>query len=255
MNAVRVYGLHVAAAIRVALADRSSFLFQLAGMVVNNGFVLLLWFMFFSGFKSVGGWRLSDMALLIGLLATTFGVSVVAFGGFRDLAGAILRGEPDPLLTQPRGVLWRLLGRESLASGWGDIATGTILLVAFAKLGWADLPGLLLVLPCAIATFVSAGIAFASLAFWARGARSFARDLTDFVVMFSSYPAAIYSGSMKLVVYTVFPAGFVVFLPVRFLRAPTPALAFTMVGASAAYVGLSVGLFQAGLQRYRRGEV
>jgi len=52
-------------------------------MVVNNGFMLLLWVLFFTGFKSVGGWRGGDMGLLLGLIMTNVGIAGVAFGGYR----------------------------------------------------------------------------------------------------------------------------------------------------------------------------
>ena len=93
------------AAIRASLAGRTSFLLQAGGMAVNNGFFLALWVLFFAGFKSVGGWGGRDMALLLGLIMTIVGVAGVAFGGYRDMAAAILGGEIDSLLTQPKSVL------------------------------------------------------------------------------------------------------------------------------------------------------
>ena len=50
--------------------------------------------------------------------------------------------------------------------------------------------------------YLSASVSFASLAFWIAGARSFARDLTDFLLLFSSYPGSIYSGATKLIAFT-----------------------------------------------------
>ncbi len=254
MHAISTYAAEVAAAIRVSFADRTNFVLQFSGMAINNGFVLLLWFMFFKGFRSIGGWRMADVALLVGLLASIVGVAGVLFGGYRDLAAAILRGEPDALLTQPSAVLPRLLARESLATAWGDILTGLILLAALARITPAGLPWLAFALACGLGVYLSVATTFACLAFWMRGARSFARDLTDFVLMFSSYPGSVYSGAAKLVVYTVFPAGFVVLIPVRMLRHPAPELALMLMAAVAAYAALALIAFHMGLQRYRRGD-
>ena len=53
------------ASVRSALADRSAFWLQAGGMVVNNGFWLVMWFLFFSSFRQVGGWGITDVARLI----------------------------------------------------------------------------------------------------------------------------------------------------------------------------------------------
>jgi ABC-2 type transport system permease protein len=254
MGVISTYVAEARAALRVAFADRSNFLIQCAGMAVNNGFVLAMWFLFFAGFRSLAGWRMPDVALLIGLLAFIVGAAGVGFGGYRDLAAAVLRGDPDGVLTQPKPVLARLLARESTASAWGDVVTGAVLLAAFARLGWADLPWLAFALACGLVIYVSTGVLFASMAFWIRGARSLSRELTDFMISFSSWPGSIYSGATKLVVYTVFPAGFLVLAPVALLRAPSLEQAGVLGAAALAYASAGLGSFALGLRRYRRGE-
>src|SRR6185312_8464119 len=133
MNAVSTYAAQSLAAVRASFADRTNFALQALAMIVNNGFWLALWFMFFAGFKQVGGWRLGDVARLLGIIYTLFGTATVFFGGYRDMAGAILRGEIDPLLTQPKPVLPRMLARESIPSAWGDLTTGLVILAFSAR--------------------------------------------------------------------------------------------------------------------------
>jgi ABC-2 type transport system permease protein len=150
-------------------------------------------------------------------------------------------------------VLGRLLARESIATSWGDLTVGVVMLVFFAKLAPTDIPLMLLALVAGMTVWVSAGVSFATLAFWAAGARSFARDLTDFTLLFSSYPGSIYEGAVKVIAYTILPAGFVVMAPVRMVREPSlEAVALVLAGA-AGYAALAAGLFHLGLARYRRG--
>lgn len=253
-RALATYAVQVRAAMRTTTADPAAFALQFGAMLVNNGFVMLLWFLFFAGFERIGGWRLPDLALLVGLLATVVGLSGVVAGGYRDMARNIVGGVPDVLLSQPGPVLPRLLAQESIVIGWGDMVTGAVLLTAFANLAVADIGWLLLVLGCAVVIYLSTATAFASLAFWAGGARSLARDLTDFMILFGSYPGSIYSGATKFVVYTVFPAGFIVLMPVAILRAPDAVQAALLVAAALGYAVAAVLLFEAGLARYRRGE-
>ena len=255
MEALFTYAANVAAAIRTSLMDRTNFILQSAGMTLNDVFFLLLWYMFFAGFKRVGAWGLNDVALLLGLIMCIVAISGIFFGGYRDMAAAILRGEIDALLTQPKGVLARLLARESIATAWGDLVIGVWMLLTFAALGWRDVPLVLICLVSGTTVYVASAVAYASLAFWFSGARSFARDLTDFMLLFSSYPGSIYSGMTKFVAFTLLPAGFVVLAPVTFLRAPSLASLATLVASALVYGGLATAIFRLGMRRYRRGEV
>ncbi|MBV9044849.1 MAG: ABC-2 family transporter protein [Alphaproteobacteria bacterium] len=255
MNAITTYGANMTAAIRTSLMDRTNFILNSFGMVLNDIFFLLLWYMFFAGFRQVGGWGLHDVALLLGLIMLVVSISGVFFGGYRDMAATILRGEIDALLTQPKGVLLRLLARESIATAWGDLVMGIWMLITFAALSWSELPLVLLALVCGTTIYLSCAIAYASLAFWFAGARSFARDLTDFMLLFSSYPGSIFSGMTKVIAYTLLPAGFIVLTPVALLRAPTLASFAILIGATLGYASIAALLFHLGLRRYRQGLV
>ncbi len=250
---LRLYALQAGAAVRMSFADRANFALQVAGMAINNAVFLTLWVLFFAGFKSVGGWGFADMALLLGLTMTIVGVCGVVFGGYRDMAISILRGELDALLTQPKGLIWRLLARESLATAWGDLAGGVVVLSLFAQVSLSALPLLILALFAGLTVYLSAAISFACLAFWASGARSFARDLTDFTLLFSSYPGSIYQGAVKVIAYSILPAGFVVMAPVDMLREPSLRSIAIVLAAAGAYAALAAILFHLGLKRYRSG--
>jgi ABC-2 type transport system permease protein len=247
------YAAQTVAAIRMAFADRANFFLQMAGMAVNNGFFFLLWILFFAGFRSVGGWQFADVSLLLGLTMTVVGIAGAFFGGYRDMAAAILRGEADALLTQPKPVLARLLARESFAHAWGDIVTGVALLATLSGLDAARLPLAVLGVALGLTVYVSAGVTFASLAFWVSGARSFARDLTDFMLLMSSYPGSVYAGATKLIAYTILPAGFIVLAPVDLMRQPTLAHLGIAIAAAAGYAAIAMAMFHLGLRRYQRG--
>jgi ABC-2 type transport system permease protein len=246
--------LHQAgAAMRTAVADRTNFVLQAAGMVVNNGFFLLMWFLFFKGFHSVGGWTGTDVALLLGITMIIFGVAGLVFGGYRDMAATILSGEVDALLTQPKSVLGRLLSRESIPSAAGDVATAILILTGFSGLNGSQAPLLIAMIAIGLTIYLAATITFGALAFWLRGARSLARDLADFLIMVSSYPGSIFTGPARWVVFTILPGGFMVLTPVKMLRDPSLETLAVLVAAMVGYVALAAGVFQLGLSRYRRG--
>lgn len=253
MKAARLYVAQSAAAIRTSFSDRGNFAIQVGGMLVNDVFFLTLWVLFFAGFRSIGGWTLPDMALLFGLTMSVVGISGVFFGGYRDMAATILRGELDALLTQPKGLISRLLARESIATAWGDMAGAVFVLTCFAKLRVADLPLVLLAITAGTTVYLSASITYASLAFWATGARSFARELTDFMLLFSSYPGSIYQGAVKAIAFTILPAGFVVMVPMGLVRQPGWGTLAVVLAGAGLYALIAVGAFNLGLARYRRG--
>src|ERR1700712_2034075 len=158
MRTLATYGANVVIAIRTSLMDRTNFVLQSLGMVVNDIFFLALWYMFFAGFRQVGGWGLHDVALLLGLIMCIVGISGVLFGGYRDMAATILRGEIDALLTQPKFVLARLLARESIATAWGDLAMGIWMLATFAALSWSELPLVLIGIVCGTTVYVASAV-------------------------------------------------------------------------------------------------
>ena len=251
---IGLYVAQVRAAIRASVSDRGNFSLQVGGMLLNDLVFLVMWWMFFAGFRSVGGWTRPDMALLMGMMMTLVGSAGVFAGGYRDMAATILNGELDGLLTQPRGLISRLLSRESLAGAWGDLVGGAVLLIWFAGLTPGDLPWTLTALVLGGVVYLSASIAFASLAFWATGARSFSRELMDFTLLFSTYPGSIYQGAVKMIAFTLLPAGFIVLTPARLIRSPGLGTLSVVILAAGVYAAVALGLFHLGLQRYRRGE-
>lgn len=253
MRFLSLYAAEASASVRMSFADKGNFALQVGGMILNDVVFLSLWVLFFAGFKSIGGWGMADVALLLGLTMSIVGYAGVFAGGYRDLANVILRGDLDALLTQPKGLISRLLARESIATAWGDVLMGAVVLVVFARLEVADIPLVALAIAAGATIYVSAAISFASMAFWISGARTFARDLTDFTLLFSSYPGSVHEGVVKLAAYTILPAGFVVLAPVRMLREPGVETLAVVVGAAAAYATIAAALFHWGLGRYRRG--
>jgi len=253
MGAIATYAAQSLAAVRASFADRTNFVLQMVGMAVNNGFWLVLWFLFFAGFGQVGGWRLGDVARMLGIIYTLFGTATVFFGGYRDMAGAILRGDIDALLTQPKPVLTRLLARESIPSAWGDLATGLTILIFSSRLDAGGAALALAAVAIGLTAWLSTCVIFASLAFWFSGARTLSRDLMDFTLMISTYPASIYSGWTKVLAFTVLPAGFVAMAPVGLVRNPSLEAAAIAIGGAAGYAALALAVFHLGLRRYRRG--
>ncbi len=239
--------------LKASFALRGAFWLQALAMLLNNVFFFSIWWIFFHRFEEIRGWRLDDMAALFGVVAGGFGIAVLLFGGVRDLARVIVEGDLDSLLTQPKSPLLQALGSKTVASGWGDLATGALFLWISGKLTLATLPLAVLAVGVSGAVFTATGVLVHSLAFWLGRIDSLARQLWEFTLTFSLYPRTLFEGALKLLLFTLIPAGFIGYLPVELLQEfRWTGLAATLGGA-VLYVGLALFVFERGLRRYESG--
>lgn len=238
---------------KALVALRGAFLWQVAGMALNNLIFFTLWWIFFDRFDEIRGWRVDDMLALFGVVAAGFGTAGILAGGVRDLARTIAEGELDPLMTQPRNLLLHVVGSRSLAHGWGDLASGLAMVALSGVLSPAKLPLLVVAVLLSATAFVATGILLHSAAFWLGRVESLARTAFEFLVTFSTYPPAIFGGGLRLLLFTVVPAGFIGFLPAGLLRRfAWGDLALACAGALA-YAVVAAAVFGRGLRRYESG--
>ncbi len=241
--------------LRASATDRRAFGLQLSFMMLNNFIYCVTWLLFFARFEEVRGWRLEDMLALYGLVAIGFGSSIVFAGGLRLLSEMVRDGGLDTILTQPRSVVLQVAGSRTVSAGWGDLVSGMLLVVAS---GYTD-PSRWPILVCATLTgfsiFAATALLVNTLAFWFGSLTDMARQFLIFLVTFSVYPQHIFSGAMKFVLFTIFPAGFIGLVPVRLLREPNYPELLILVAAAAGYSSLAILLFRRGLRRYESGNL
>lgn len=243
----------VAINLKATLALRGALLVQAAFMLLNNLTFFVVWVLFFHRFDSIGGWQLGDVGLLFGIVALGYGLSVVLTGGVDVLSQAILDGDLDEVLVQPKHPLMQQIASRSRASGWGDIGTGILFLGVLGYLWTARLP-LILTAACASAlVFTSAGVIAHSMAFFLGRVETLARQVHEFTLTFSLYPQPLFGGAVRVLLFTVVPAGFVSHLPVALVRSPAPWAFAAVVGGAALFVALALVVFALGLRQYESG--
>ena len=165
----------------------------------------------------------------------------------------IVDGDLDTFLSQPKSPLVQVICSRSFAMGWGDIISGIILLVLSGYATWQHLPVVLLCALCGWLILLSTAIIVHCMAFWLGPITELARQFTMFVITFSVYPQSIYGGWVKVMLFTVVPAGFIGYLPVQLLLEFRWELIAAVVGGTAVYAVAAMAVFSMGLRRYESG--
>lgn len=239
--------------IRSSIALRESFFLQSLFMLISNIVFFSFWWIYFSNFSSIKGWTLDDMACLYGIVTAAYGLFSVFFGGCRYLARIIFEGHLDALLVKPKNILLQIMSSKSVSSGWGDIVSS---LFFFTNCNFLHLPefGLIIlftITACMVITSFS--IIMGSLAFWVDDCHMISKQIFEFLLTFSNYPKSIYIGTIKFLLLTVIPSGFIGFLPIETIRNFSVPGLLAIVAFTIFYLAIAVFIFYKSLKRYTSG--
>jgi ABC-2 type transport system permease protein len=105
----------------------------------------------------------------------------------------------------------------------------------------------------AAVTLLASGVVFFSLPFWISRTETLSRQLWELLITFCLYPEPLFGGVLRLMLFTVLPAGFVSYLPVAVIRQPSVLTIATLVGGSATYLFIATWVFTRGVRRYASG--
>jgi ABC-2 type transport system permease protein len=252
---VRLLVAYIRLNLAAQLEYRGAFISQVIAMFINDGIWVVFWVVFFNRFPVLGGWTQKDVISVWAITASGFGLGFAMFGNSLSLASLIAQGQLDAWLLYPRPVLPHLLVGRMVSSAWGDMLFGYATYILFVQ---PSLPQLFMFVCLSLAVamlFVGFGVLLGSLAFFLGNATAIAEQGVNALITFSTYPAVIFDGGIKLVLFTLIPAAFVSYLPIEALRQLSPALALLSVLGAAVILGLGVLVFYRGLKRYESGNL
>lgn len=238
-----------------AMEYRASFLMQFFGMFLNDGIWVLFWSLYFTRFPVVKGWTLEDLILLWSIVTASFGLAYGLFYNSSRLPELVVQGQLDYYLALPKPVLLHVLVSQFRFLNLGDALFGPILLLFFAKLTLTKLLLYILVVLLGTGIFLGFAVTVGSLVFFLGQAEGLAGNLITVLVHFATYPTGIFSKGVRILLFTLIPAGFVATLPVEILRAFNwPSLGLLAAG-SVGFMALGALLFKLGLRRYESGNL
>jgi ABC-2 type transport system permease protein len=254
-NWLSLAGAYVRLNLRSHLEYRGAFFSQIFAMIVNNAMWLIFWALFFKRFPVLHGWDIKDVITIWGVTAAGFGLASALCGNALYLPTIVLRGQLDAWLLYPRALLPHLVLGKMSATSWGDAIFGYVVYVVFVR---PDLEHFALFVLFTLTTtvlligfFVLSG----SLSFFIGNAEAITEQWRFSLITFSTYPATLFHGGVKLVLYTLIPAGFVSYLPVEVLKRSSVGLTLLTIFGAFAMLALGMLAFYAGLRRYESGNL
>jgi ABC-2 type transport system permease protein len=236
-----------------AMEFRVAFISQVLGMILNDAAYFIFWVIFFDRFKQIRGYGLSDMFVLFGIAASSFGLSAFLFGNAFSLSEVITKGRLDYYLSFPRPVLLHALASRSIISGLGDFFYG---IISYAFSGQFSVDGLArfgLGVLLGGTIFVTFMVLVQSLAFWLGNAEGLSGLAQNAMVTFALYPIGLFDNTAKLLLFTIVPAALMGAVPADFVRAFSWQVLGQLVLAALVFLVLSLWVFSRGLRRYESG--
>ena len=235
-----------------AAARRSAFWTQIAAMVVNDVAWVAFWVIFFDQVQSVRGWDVHRVLLLFAVLTTSAGLVLGLLSNCRRIPTLVEQGSLDEMLTLPVSPLRHLLVRRIDPINLGDVGFGVVL---FTLAGHPTPTHVLVYVTGSLASaalLTGFLVAIGSLVFFT--GRGTAADLgLHSVLLLASYPADVFTGATKALLYTAIPAAFVSAVPAALIDDFDVRDSVLLLCAAAAFLALGAVAFHAGLRRYASG--
>ena len=252
---LRFMGAYFVANLQAAMEYRVAFWVQIVVMLGNDSLWLFFWWSYFHQFPLVNGWQQTDVVVIWAVSALGFGLSVAIFGNAPRLAQLIMTGGLDAYLGMPRNALLHVCISATDPTAWGDVLFAIGAYILFLRPGPLNLL-LFLLLGCVVSLiFASFLVIFGSLAFFLGNTDGLVQQMMGGLITFSTYPMNIFNGAIRLLLFTIVPAGFISFVPLQLLHRFTWPLMGAMFGFTLLFALSATGLFWLGLKRYESGNL
>lgn len=243
------FGIHA----KTLLTYGKSTLISTFTMALNDVFLIFFWYVFFNIIPKVNGWGFSEMILLVGFVATSFGFFSLFFYGAGKIGEIVTAGELDYYLLKPKNVLLHTLIAQINFSSFGEFVFGIICLFIS---GYFSPATALLFFSLAFLSgvvYTISEILIQLPAFYLPKADILTYNMNNALLHFSSYPTTIFSGITQLFLYFIIPAFFISTLPVQIIFQFSIIQLLEMILFIIIYGAIVVGLFYYSLKRYESG--
>jgi ABC-2 type transport system permease protein len=158
-------------------------------------------------------------------------------------------------MLYPRALLPHLGPGQNECDGRGRFGFGYITYVLLVRPDCAHFALFVLLTLSVAMLFVGFNLIRGSLAFFVGNAEVLSEQWFFSMITFSTYPSSLFDGWVKLVLYTLIPAGFVSGLPVEALKHFDLTCAALALAGAFAMLLVGIFCFYLGLNHYQSGNL
>jgi ABC-2 type transport system permease protein len=209
IHEIKIAYLFITINMKAEMQNRVAFITEIVGMLINDGALVLVWYMFFQITGTMNGWSSFDMFGLQSVHMLTFGIVMSFFYGTITLPDLISNGILDNLLTSPTSLYIRIITHASSTYALGDILFGITGISIYLILTGATLIQALILLsvfPAMCLLFLSMLMIFGLIGFYLPDAGEINKNLLDVLITPGIFPYNLFEGGVKFFFLIVFPA-------------------------------------------------
>ena len=211
-----------AASLRGQMEYRTQFVVMVVMGLVYQGTGFVFIWVVVSKFEALAGWTLPEVGFLYALRLLCHALYGMLFNGTARVYWMVREGEFDRYLVRPLPALLQVMFERVHVSGLGDLLGGLAMFGAVAlsvPIDWSPAAVLYLLLAIGGGCLVEAALrlAGASLSFRFQNLESLNYLLDSTISNFASYPLAIYTLGVRVLLTFVLPVAFVAYLPATVL--------------------------------------
>lgn len=218
LDDLRLYFRYIGISIKAQLQYKTSFILLTIGnsLLTFMDFVGIIFL--FQRFGSLKGWRLEELALLYGIIHTSFAISEAFARGFDVFDRLVRNGNFDRILLRPRSLILQILGTDFQLMRWGRFSQGLVVLVyGLIHLGITldvfKILFLVSVILGGVLTFSGIFILQATLSFRSVQSLEIVNSFSYGGVELASYPLSIYPKIFREIFIFVIPIAFINYFP------------------------------------------
>lgn len=264
MEGLTLYVRFVGAGLRGQMQYKVSFVLETVAVAIGTVCDFLAILIVFGRFDNIGGWTMPEVALLYGMVATSFSVAQFIGSGFEDFEETVRRGTFDQVLIRPRGATFQVIANQLPLRRLGRFAQGV--LVLGLALYWLDVAAwwgperwVFLVWSLFGGMLFFQGLFFirAAVCFWTVESIEAVNLLTYGGHEMASYPMHIFGDWLRRIFTYFIPLAFVDYFPALFLLdkpsplGTPPYWAWFAVPLCAAMCAVGFACWSAGVRHYQ----
>lgn len=240
--------------IKSILVYKTSFLVQSFFMMINNSFFIIFWVKIFQAVDEVKEFSFNDVLLLGAISSIAYGVTYFFFYGVTYINRYIIDCSMDSYFLQPKCILLNVLLSKSDFSAFGDFFFGMLIVIIIYNKSLDMIIHLIIFGIFGSIYFLSTEIILRSVCVWLGDTEILSdRYIHVLLTQFSTYPQNIFPKTVKVMLYTIIPAGFLSYLPIDLIHEFDVKKIIIYVISGLVYLIVSIKVFYSAIKHYNSG--